>query len=173
MERRVAANLERRGRTLFGYAARFGQPALIEGFTEIILPGAFKRSLAGPAAASIRAVYEHDDAALLGRVGAGTLRLSEDDVGLAFELDLPDTSLGRDLSELVKRGDVAGCSFGFVPVKEDWQGELRSLQDVDLHEITITANPAYTTTTVSVRSRKPMLALANARRYLEFLECIR
>ncbi|MFV2950263.1 HK97 family phage prohead protease, partial [Pseudomonas japonica] len=62
---------------------------------------------------------------------------------------------------------------GFVPVKEDWQGELRSLQDVDLHEITITANPAYPTTTVSVRSRKPMLALADARRYLEFLECIR
>lgn len=165
--------IQQKGRTLHGYAARFGEPATIGGFTEIIQPGAFKRTLAAPAAASIRAVYEHDDAALLGRVGAGTLRLSEDDVGLAFELDLPDTSLGRDLSELVKRGDVAGCSFGFVPVKEDWQGELRSLQDVDLHEITITANPAYPTTTVSVRSRKPVLALANARRYLEFLECIR
>lgn len=173
MERRAAASLERKGRTLFGYAARFGQPALIEGFTEIILPGAFKRSLAGPAAASIRAVYEHDDAALLGRVGAGTLRLTEDDVGLAFELDLPDTSLGRDLSELVKRGDVAGCSFGFVPVKEDWQGELRSLQDVDLHEITITATPAYASTTVSVRSRKKSTSLASAKRYLAFVELIR
>lgn len=172
MERR-SFSIEQKGRTLFGYAARFGDPTPIGGWTETIQPGAFKRSLAGPAAASIRAVYEHNDAALLGRVGAGTLRLSEDDVGLAFELDLPDTTLGRDLSALVKRGDVAGCSFGFVPVKEDWQGEVRSLQDVDLHEITITANPAYQSTSVSVRSNKPVQAIAHARRYLEFLECIR
>ncbi|WP_443701100.1 HK97 family phage prohead protease, partial [Pseudomonas sp.] len=114
-----------------------------------------------------------DDAALLGRVGAGTLRLKEDDVGLAFELDLPDTSLGRDVAELVKRGDVDGCSFGFVSVTDKWEGEQRSLHAVDLHEITITSNPAYLTTSVSVRSNKPVQALVHARRYLEFLECIR
>lgn len=172
MERRTFS-IAQKGRTLHGYAARFGEPAAIGGFTEVIQPGAFTRSLAGPAAASIRAIYEHDDSALLGRVGAGTLRLKEDDVGLAFELDLPDTTLGRDVAELVKRGDLDGCSFGFVSVTEQWEGEQRSLQAVDLHEITITANPAYPTTTVSVRSRKPMHALANARRYLEILECIR
>lgn len=173
MERRAAASLEQKGRTLFGYAARFGDRTAIGGFSEVIQPGAFRRTLAAPAAASIRALYEHGDAALLGRVGAGTLRLSEDDVGLAFELDLPDTTLGRDLAELVKRGDVDGCSFGFLPVKEEWQGELRSLQDVDLFEITLTSNPAYPSTTVSVRNGKQKQSLTNARRYLEFLECIR
>jgi hypothetical protein len=172
MERRTFS-IEQKGRTLYGYAARFGEPASIGSFSEVIHPGAFTRSLAGPAAASIRAIYEHDDAALLGRVGAGTLRLKEDDVGLAFELDLPDTSLGRDVAELVKRGDVDGCSFGFVSVTDKWVGEQRSLHAVDLHEITITSNPAYLTTSVSVRSNKPVQALVHARRYLEFLECIR
>ncbi|HBO8903674.1 TPA: HK97 family phage prohead protease [Pseudomonas aeruginosa] len=169
MERRAAASLKHNGRTLFGYAARFGEPTPIEGFTEIIQPGAFSRSLAGPAAASIRAVYEHKDAALLGRVGAGTLRLTEDDVGLAFELDLPDTTVGRDVAELVKRGDVAGCSFGFVSGSERWEGATRHLLDVDLHEVTITASPAYPSTTVQVRSKEPR-GLRLARLYLECLQ---
>ncbi|HFZ2573613.1 TPA: HK97 family phage prohead protease [Pseudomonas aeruginosa] len=168
IERRAAASLKQNGRTLFGYAARFGDPTSIGGWTEVIQPGAFSRSLAGPAAASIRAVYEHDSAALLGRVGAGTLRLTEDDVGLAFELDLPDTSLGRDLAELVKRGDVSGCSFGFFPEKERWDGETRHLLDVDLQEVTITATPAYPTTSVQVRSKEPR-TLRLARLYLECL----
>lgn len=173
MERRAAASLSQNGRTLFGYAARFGDQTSIAGWTEVIQSGAFQRTLAAPSAKSIRAVYEHDDKALLGRVGAGTLRLSEDDKGLAFELDLPDTSLGRDLAELVKRGDVAGCSFGFIPVGERWDGEVRSLLDVDLHEITITANPAYPTTSLRLRSLKGMPKLELARRYLELLECLR
>jgi hypothetical protein len=169
MERRAAASLSQKGRTLFGYAARFGEPTTIGGFSEVIQPGAFTRTLAGPAAASVRAVYEHDDAALLGRVGAGTLRLFEDGEGLAFELDLPDTTLGRDLSELVKRGDVSGCSFGFVPVRESWAGEVRQLHDVDLYEVTITATPAYPTTTVSIRNKQTG-RLSLARKYLEAIE---
>ena len=169
MERRAAASLSQKGRTLFGYAARFGEVVDIGGFSEVIQPGAFRRSLAGPAAAGIRAIYEHDNAALLGRVGAGTLRLSEDDVGLAFELDLPDTTLGNDLAELVRRGDVAGCSFGFVSVTEDWSGEVRQLKDVDLYEITITATPAYPSTSVSIRSRKG-LRVSLARKYLEAIQ---
>ncbi|MES2819801.1 MAG: HK97 family phage prohead protease [Pseudomonadota bacterium] len=168
MERRTF-EIQQKGRTLFGYAARFGDPAAVGGFTEVILPGAFTRSLAGPAAASIRAVYEHNDAALLGRVGAGSLRLFEDDAGLAFELDLPSTTLGNDLAELVRRGDVSGCSFGFVPVRESWAGEVRQLHDVDLHEVTITATPAYPTTSVQVRSKRP-LSLGLARKYLEAIE---
>tara|TARA_B100001250_G_scaffold408727_1_gene431651 strand:- start:157 stop:666 length:510 start_codon:yes stop_codon:yes gene_type:complete len=166
MERR-AFSIEQKGRTLTGYAARFNSEASIGDFVEVIRPGAFARTLAAPTAVNIRAIYEHDDKALLGRVGSGTLRLSEDDVGLRFELDLPDTSLGRDLAELVKRGDVAGCSFGFMAGKDTWlPGPLRELREVDLHEITLTARPAYSSTSVSLRS----LAFGRlnlARRYLE------
>lgn len=166
MERRANDNaVASKGRTLYGYAARFNAPTDLGGFSEVIRPGAFKRSLASDDAQKIRAIYEHDGRSLLGRVGAGSLRLKEDAEGLAFEIDLPDTQLGRDLAVLVERGDVAGCSFGFVAQRDAWSGDDRELLDVDLHEITITANPAYDTTTVQVRGKQTRLTLAKL--YLE------
>lgn len=170
MERRVF-EIGQRGRTLHGYAARFNSETSLGDFVEIVRPGAFTRTLNSDTAGSIRAIYEHDNRSLLGRVGSSTLRLKEDDQGLAFELDLPDTTLGRDLAELVKRGDVAGCSFGFLPVKESWLPgamPLRELRDVDLFEITLTATPAYDATSVQVRAHQPP-RLSLARRYLEIL----
>src|SRR5690242_6100190 len=56
--------------------------------------------------AHIRALWNHDVSAVLGRAGAGTLRLRSDDVGLFYEVDLPDTTVGRDVVELLRRGDV-------------------------------------------------------------------
>ena len=70
---------------------------------------------------------------------------------------------------------MAGCSFGFLPVRDTWSEgakPVRELRDVDLFEITITANPAYDATSVQVRSKRGM-KLEHARRYLEILECIR
>lgn len=170
MERR-AFSIEQKGRTLFGYAARFNSETSLGDFAEVIRPGAFTRTLSAPTAANIRAIYEHDSKALLGRVGSSTLRLREDSDGLAFELDLPDTTLGRDLAELVKRGDVAGCSFGFLPVKQGWLDgpvPLRELRDVDLFEITLTASPAYDATSVDIRALEPV-SVRLARRYLQCL----
>lgn len=142
---------------LAGYAAVYGSHSQdLGGFIERILPGAFTKTLSTPD--NIRALYEHDSQRLLGRVGSGTLKLSEDSKGLHFELSLPDTSYARDLGILVERGDIAGCSFGFqVPAGgEVWEvrsGQLmRDLITVNLHEITITGNPAYTDTSVAVRS---------------------
>ncbi len=170
MERR-AFSVEQKGRTLFGYAARFNSETSLGDFAEVIRPGAFARTLTAPTAVNIRAIYEHDNKALLGRVGSNTLRLREDDAGLFFELDLPDTTIGRDLAELVKRGDVSGCSFGFVPVKQTWNDgamPLRELRDVDLFEITLTATPAYNATSVDIRSLEPV-SVRMARRYLQCL----
>ena len=142
---------------LQGYAAVYGSMSQdLGGFVERILPGAFTRTLTGND--GIRALYEHDAHKLLGNTRSGTLKLTEDAHGLAFELSLPDTSYARDLGILVERGDIAGCSFGFVvPAGGDaWEmrsGQLtRDLIAVTLHEITITGNPAYRDTTVAVRS---------------------
>lgn len=171
MERR-SFEIQQKGRTLYGYAALFNSETSLGEFAEVIRPGAFTRTLAAPTAANIRAIYEHDSKSLLGRVGASTLRLREDDKGLAFELDLPDTTLGRDLGELVKRGDVAGCSFGFLPVKDTWLNgpmPLRELRDVDLFEVTLTASPAYPETSVQIRSIQPR-SIRLARLYLECLK---
>lgn len=142
---------------LAGYAAVFNsQSQDLGGFVERILPSAFKRSLTKPD--NIRALLEHDPQRLLGRVGARTLTLQEDKKGLYFELSLPDTSYARDLGALVERGDISGCSFGFRCPKDGDHWEMRSgqltrdLVVVDLHEITITGNPAYLDTTVAMRS---------------------
>lgn len=142
---------------LCGYAAVFDAPSLdLGGFREIIKPGAFRRSLDNPDA--IRALYDHDSRQLLGRVGSDTLQLREDGKGLRFELQPPDTTYARDLMALVERGDVAGCSFAFRvrPGGESWEKRgsetFRILSDLDLAEITITANPAYPDTSVARRS---------------------
>jgi HK97 family phage prohead protease len=141
---------------LAGYAAVFDSPADLGQFVEVVRPGAFASSLRN--AGAILALYDHERRSVLGRVSAGTLRLHEDRRGLAFEVDLPDTTVGRDLAVLVQRGDVAGCSFGFVvpPGGDRWERRtdkpLRELRTVELREVTITSTPAYADTTVAVRS---------------------
>jgi uncharacterized protein len=163
--------------TLKGYAAVFlSMSADLGGFVERILPGAFSKSLSSTE--PIRALYEHDNQRLLGNTRSGTLKLSEDHHGLAFELALPDTSYANDVRALVQRGDIAGCSFGFVVEQDDWRthdGQVeRDLIAVNLKEITITSNPAYQDTTVALRnlpsvyeSRGVLVFGGNERHWLE------
>lgn len=138
-----------------GYAAMFESPSQPLPFTEKIARGAFKRSLR--ARNDIKFLWNHDSGEILGSTRAGTLSLSEDDRGLKVEGMLPNTSRGRDVAELLKRGDVDAMSFGFsVPQGGDsWSsdGSERTLNSVRLHEVSIVAWPAYTATagTVSVR----------------------
>src|SRR3546814_5307915 len=76
---------------------------------------------------------------VLGRTKSGTLTLTEDDTGLAFALDMPDTAAARDLIALAERGDLGGASFGFnVPKDGDaWTGNSRELRNVNLAEVSI------------------------------------
>lgn len=166
MERRFVTEIRTAGRKLEGYAATFGTEARIADFTEIILPGAFRGSLAGR---DVLALVDHDPSKLLARTRSRSLRISEDSKGLAFEIDLPDTSLGRDVLTLAERGDLGGMSFGFTVGKggESWQGRRRELRAVTLHEISVVSSwPAYNGTVVAARSKMPP-RLANALRYLE------
>lgn len=140
-----------------GYAAVFDSPTDIWGmFTEIIAPGAFADAIASND--DIRALFNHDWNNVLGRTKSGTLRLSEDARGLKFEVDLPNTTLARDLSESLKRGDISQCSFGFVPTSETWDYEpeipVRTINSVELHEISVVSIPAYEDTEVSLRSKE-------------------
>lgn len=157
LEVRSNGTLTGRGKTLSGYCAVFNSEAVLGDFTEVIRQGAFAKSLA--TGSNIRALSNHDANALVGTTRSGTLQLREDAKGLAFELALPDTSHGRDLAVLVERGDVAGCSFGFrvAPGGDRWEQRgkqmVRELLDVELVEITLTGNPAYTDTSVAMRSK--------------------
>lgn len=140
---------------LTGYAARFNSPATIGGlFVEKIAPGAFARSLK---TADVVALMAHDYGRVLGRTSSGTLTLSEDRQGLRFTLDVdPSTPDGATALGLVGRRDIKGCSFGFRVLAESWQETddlpVRTLTDIDLVEITLTAFPAYEDTSVALRS---------------------
>lgn len=139
-----------------GYAAVFNSPAAIdEWFTEEIEPGAFARSISDN---DIRALFNHNWDKVLGRTKSGTLQLSEDERGLKFEVELPDTSTARDLVASMARGDINQCSFGFYPTEETWNYDVepahRKLNEVELYEISVVSIPAYDDTEASlVRSK--------------------
>jgi len=170
--RAIVGELRAKGRRLEGYAATFGAEATIGNFTETIAPGAFAASLAE--SADILALVDHDPGRILARTKSGTLRLAEDSRGLVFDLDVPATTLGNDVLALAERGDLGGMSFAFTPKSEKWDGERRTLESVDLHEVSIvSAWPAYEGTIVQARARPVETQIASrvavARRYLETL----
>lgn len=163
-ETRAVVEYRRHGRSLSGYAATFNVETRIANFTEVIRSGAFKSSLSERS--DILALVDHDVSRVLGRTKTGTLELREDDRGLAFELNVPDTQAGNDVLALAERGDLGGMSFGFIPTDEKWNGRTRELRGIDLREISVVAAwPAYEGTSVDARFVQPKLSLAL--RYLD------
>ncbi len=151
LERRFATDLRSAGRKLEGYAATFASTADLGAFRERISLGAFRDALR----TDILALLDHDAGKVLGRTRTGTLELREDDKGLAFSLQLPDTAAGRDVMALAERGDLGGMSFGFTVPEggEEWDGDIRTLRSIGLKEISVvSAWPAYEGTEVALRA---------------------
>ena len=122
-ERRTATEgveLRTEGDTLtaVGYASVFDRlSSNLGGFCEQVKKGSFTSTLNQ---ADVRALFNHEPDHLLGRSGAGTLRLVEDEKGLRYEVDLPPTTLGHDVAALLRRGDISGSSFGFRTITDEW-----------------------------------------------------
>jgi HK97 family phage prohead protease len=141
--------------TIGGYAAKFDKTSRnLGGFREKIDPFAFHNSR-GDAWPGVVARYNHDDNMLLGTTGAATLRLSIDEVGLAYEVDMPQSR--GDVYELVQRGDVRQSSFAFVALDDDWTTDdggfpMRTLLKVRLYDVAPVNTPAYEDTSVGLRS---------------------
>jgi HK97 family phage prohead protease len=169
IERRAAVEVRVAGRRLEGLAAPYNRPTRIAGFTEVVRPGAFRRSLA--AGGDVLALMDHDAGKVLARTRNGSLLLTEDASGLRFSLQIPRTALGNDALAMAEDGLLGGASFGFrVPRGGDRiEGRTRELLDVDLVEISIvSAVPAYDGTSVAARARmSPGRRLAVLRRFLE------
>lgn len=141
---------------LAGYAAVYERLSQnLGGFVEKVAYGAFAQTLADNN--PVLARYNHDDNQLLGTTEAETLRLASDETGLAYEVDLPDTTDARNLAALSKRGDVRYSSFAFRTLEDSWsvtdQGfPLRTLVKVQLVDVAPVNNPAYRDTSVGMRS---------------------
>jgi HK97 family phage prohead protease len=168
----VELRAEGDGRTFSGYASVFNEPSLPLPFTEIVKPGAFKRSL--QSRNRMMLLWNHDTSNPLASTRNGSLVLTEDSKGLFVTATLPNTTLGNDIAELVRSGVVDEMSFGFSVRKDSWSqdGNTRYLEDVSLSEVSLVSTPAYeqTSGTVSVRSEVRNIdadQLANAMAKLE------
>jgi uncharacterized protein len=140
---------------LIGHAAVFDTPAEIYGFEEVIRKGAFADAIKKD---DVRALWNHNPDYVLGRTKSGTLRLSEDDIGLAIENDPPDTQWARDLMTSMQRGDVDQMSFGFIVDEEKWskregKPDLREILKARLFDVSPVTYPAYEETDIQVALR--------------------
>jgi HK97 family phage prohead protease len=161
------------GNTLHGYAAVFDTPwnrqmTELNGYEERISRGAFRLALEAvkQGAADIPLLWGHDRNQVLATTRAGTLKLAEDGKGLHVEAQLPNTQLGRDVREMIARGDVAGMSFGFFSEPQDSNLSRRNgvvhrtIQLIRrLLDVTLTWEPAYPATSLELRSASLALPL--------------
>ena len=148
-------------RQIVGHAAVFNQLSEnLGGFRERIFQGAFKKTIQE---ADVRGLMNHDKNLILGRTKSGTLRLREDDVGLWFEIDTPNTSYANDLHVSIDRGDIDQASFSFSIIRgeideNEKSGDLRiyNLREAQLYDVSPVTFPAYPQTDVSANSLNNM-----------------
>lgn len=143
------------GKTLHGFAALYNAESRdLGGFTETILPGAFSGVLAGEP--DVYLTFNHSPDKILARTTSGTLRLADEERGLAFEADLGDGPTAQDVRDMVKRGDLTGASFRFVVAAdgERWEGDRRTLTRIEeLIDLSLATTPAYVGPKVELRTQ--------------------
>lgn len=146
-----------------GHAAVFNeicQYPIWNDFYELIMPGAFTRALQDPATDVVACCYHKEELWLpLARMKnlSGTLKLWEDEIGLAFEFEPADTSLGRDAVVSLQRGDIDSMSFGFRAQSDNWNQSheglpLRRVIEASIFDISLAITPYYAGAKVGARS---------------------
>jgi HK97 family phage prohead protease len=147
--------------TIVGRAIPYGEWTTIRDYfgdyQEQIARGAATEALTRD---DVPLLLNHDPSAVLARSrpgGPSTLALSEDAGGVQIEAGLPDTSDGRDVAELLRRGDLSGMSFAFESLAESWDVRpdgtwLRTVESVRLWDVSVVTYPAYSGAAASLRS---------------------
>lgn len=156
-EVRISSKGKESGRRVEGYALLFNTPSDALDFEEVIIPGALDGVIEK---SNVFALLNHDSSrGILARCksGKGTLKLEIDSKGLLYSFDAPNTALGDELLEYLKRGEVSESSFAFT-VKEDiWEKvgtkTRRKIKKFDeLFDVSPVYDAAYSKTTVSARA---------------------
>lgn len=144
-----------RTRTIGGYASVFNRSSEnLGGFIEKVTPAFFNKSRSD-GWPGVVARFNHQDNFLLGTTRSGTLRLSIDNVGLGYDVDLPECR--SDVLEMTQRGDLAHSSFAFQTYEDEWlttEGgyPVRMLISGRLIDVAPVTVPAYPDATVGMRS---------------------
>jgi len=148
-------------RTIKGTAIVFNsQSEQLNGeFTEVIEPTAITQEIINDS--DIIMKYQHDSKiGVLARSkkGKGTLRINITPNSVNYEFEAPNTTLGNDLLESIRRGDITSSSFAFTVSTDGQKWEkrngsyLRTITKINkLYDFSIVDVPAYSETSVSVR----------------------
>lgn len=168
---REANEGEAESRTITGYAILFNTPSAPlwdyddEEAREVIAPSAVTKELLD--GCDIKFTMFHDRQLILARSknGAGTLSYGVDEKGVYFEFDAPNTADGDKALELVRRGDISGCSFMFATHYYDSAYVARDVKRENgktiitytvnvitgIYDFTLAADPAYPDTNCELR----------------------
>lgn len=148
-----------------GYAVVFEQYSkpLWDEWVEIISREAFANTDMSDVVMVIDHARDVSSVLARSRNGEGTLQITIDEVGVAFRFKAPDTTAGRDIVELVERGDISECSFAFWVSEDRWlydvalgdkTYDVRRIESVaKLADLSIVVSGQYGQTTVSIEER--------------------
>lgn len=147
-------------RTVSGYALVFNSDSNdLGGFIERIDPN----SLDGVVEKSdVLCLLNHnEDRGVLARSnkGEGSLTLEIDEIGLKYTFEAPNTALGDELLEGLRRGDISTSSFAFTVGKDSWSKMengtyLRTINSInELFDVSPVYRAAYDATSVKADSR--------------------
>lgn len=190
---RESAPGEAASRKIRGYAILFNTPSIVLDKDtnyeerEVIDPKAVTMQFLN--SCDIAMTMYHDRQILLARSnkGKGTLSYGIDEKGVWFEFEAPNTMYGNEALELVKRGDISGCSFIFSTyyynadyvkratkkVNGVEQVTCRVVRMTGIYDFTLTYKPAYPDTSVEAREMAEREAKRKAERKAEAIRKIR
>ena len=147
-------------RSISGHFALFNRFSPVYGrFREKIDPGFFNDALPN---SDVRALFNHNESAILGRKSAGTLRLAVDEKGLFGEISpVPDTPTGNEVLQNVRLGNLTGASFAFNLTPEggdkwakaaDGVWERTLMHAGEVFDVSVVTQPFYPETSVAARA---------------------
>ena len=142
---------------LSGYFIKFDEVTeLWPGYFEVIKREGVEKAIQN---ADIRALFNHDDSLVLGRTGNGTVTLGVDEIGLFGDIIInKEDPQAIGAYARVQRGDVVGCSFGFIPIKinteeRDDGSYLDTILELEIFEVSPCTFPAYPQTEIAARQK--------------------
>lgn len=145
-------------RTIEGYAIVCNSESEDLGFREVIAPEALEGIIEKSDCLMLLEHNRSKGVLARSKYGKGSLTLNVDETGLKFRFTCPNTAVGDEAYEGVRRGDYQNCSFAFVADQDEWtkkeNGEyLRTIRSFKyIKDCSIVAEPAYGATSVSCRS---------------------
>lgn len=163
VEIRCELRSENGGRHISGKAISFDTQSNDIGFIEILHRGCISQELID--SSNIVFLYNHDYNQVIARAnkGKGTLNIDLRDDGVYFDLEVPNTTMGNDLLENIRLGNITQCSFGFNYANEEGAYKDEKIGDVwyrnvykigELYDLSAVTYPAYDDTYVNARMQE-------------------